>query len=37
MITVRSFLVLGLSLVLGMAIFGAQIGRAVKIGREFEQ
>jgi uncharacterized protein len=37
MITFRSFLVLGLFLVLGMAIFGAQIGRAVKIGREFEQ
>jgi len=37
MITVRSFLVLGLSLVLGMAIFGAQIGRTVKIGRAFEQ
>jgi hypothetical protein len=37
MITVRSFLVLGLSLVCGLAIFGAQIGRAVRIGREFEQ
>jgi uncharacterized protein len=37
MITVRSFLVLGLSLILGLAVFGAQIGRAVKIGREFEQ
>jgi hypothetical protein len=37
MITVRSFLVLGLSLILGLAVFGAQIGRAVRIGREFEQ
>jgi len=37
MITVRSFLVLGLSLVLGLAIFGVQIGRAVKKGREFDR
>jgi hypothetical protein len=37
MITVRSFLVLGLSLVLGLAIFGVQIGRAVKTGREFDR
>jgi uncharacterized protein len=37
MMTVRSFLVLGLSLVLGLTIFGAQIGRAVKTGREFDR
>lgn len=37
MITVRSFLVLGLSLVLGLAIFGVQIGRAVRAGREFDR
>ncbi len=37
MITIRSFLVLGLSLVAGLAIFGAQIGRAVKAGREFDR
>jgi len=36
-ITIRSFLVLGLSLVAGLAIFGAQIGRAVKAGREFDR
>jgi len=35
--TVRSFLVLGLSLVLGLTIFGVQIGRAVKTGREFDR
>lgn len=34
---VRSFLFLGLSLVLGLAIFGVQIGRAVKTGREFDR
>ncbi len=37
MITMRSFLVLGLSLILGLAIFGHQIGRAVKTGREFDR
>lgn len=37
MITVRSFLVLGLSLVLGLTIFGVQIGRAVRAGREFDR
>jgi hypothetical protein len=37
MITIRSFLVLGLSLVLGLAIFGFQIGRAVRAGREFDR
>ena len=34
MITIRSFLVLGLSLVLGLTLFGFQIGRAVRTGRE---
>ena len=37
MITIRSFLVLGLSLVLGLTIFGFQIGRAVRTGREFDR
>jgi hypothetical protein len=37
MITIRSFLVLGLSLVVGLAIFGVQIGRAVRMGREFDR
>jgi len=37
MITIRSFVVLGLSLIAGLAIFGAQIGRAVKTGREFDR
>jgi hypothetical protein len=37
MITIRSFVVLGLSLVVGLAVFGAQIGRAVKTGREFDR
>ncbi len=37
MITMRSFLVLGLSLIIGLAVFGAQIGRAVKKGREFDR
>ena len=37
MITIRSFLVLGLSLVLGLTIFGVQIGRAVRTGREFDR
>jgi len=37
MITVRSFVVLGLSLIAGLANFGHQIGRAVKNGREFDR
>ena len=37
MVTIRSFLVLGLSLIIGLTIFGAQIGRAVKKGREFDR
>jgi hypothetical protein len=37
MITIRSFLVLGLSLIVGLAIFGVQIGRAVRMGREFDR
>ncbi|HEX3716695.1 MAG TPA: SIMPL domain-containing protein [Verrucomicrobiae bacterium] len=35
--TIRSFVVLGLSLVLGLAIFGIQIAHAVKTGREFDR
>src|SRR5512132_1383177 len=37
MISIRSVLVLGLSLVLGLTIFGVQIGRAVRLGREFDR
>ncbi len=37
MITIRSFVVLGLSLIVGLAIFGGQIGKAVKTGREFDR
>jgi len=37
MVAIRSFLVLGLSLIVGLAIFGAQIGRAVRKGREFDR
>ncbi len=37
MVTLRSFLVLGLSLIVGLALFGIQIGRAVKKGREFDR
>jgi len=37
MITIRSFLVLGASLILGLGLFGVQIGRAVKAGREFDR
>jgi hypothetical protein len=37
MITMRSFVALGLSLILGLAIFGHQIGKAVKTGREFDR
>jgi len=33
---VRSFVVLGFSLVLGLAIFGIQIAHAVRTGREFD-
>jgi hypothetical protein len=36
-ITTRSFLVLGLSLVVGLTIFGFQVGRAVRAGREFDR
>ena len=35
--TTRSFLVLGLPLILGLAIIGFQIGRAVNTGREFDR
>jgi uncharacterized protein len=37
MITFRSFAVLGLSVVVGLAIFGLQLGKAVKMGREFDR
>ena len=37
MIAIRSFVVLGLSLILGLAIFGFQVGRAVRMGREFDR
>jgi len=37
MITTRSFAVLGALLALGLAIFGVQIGAAVKKGREFDR
>lgn len=37
MITLRSFTILGLSLVVALAIFGFQIVRAVKKGREFDR
>jgi len=37
MVTIRSFLVLGCCLVLSFLIFGFQIGRAVKRGREFDR
>ena len=37
MITTRSVAVLGLSLIVGLAIFGYQVGRAVKKGREFDR
>ncbi len=37
MVTTRSFAVLGLSLILGLAVFGIQLGRAVRTGREFDR
>ena len=37
MITTRSFAVLGFLLAVGLAIFGVQIGQAVKKGREFDR
>ncbi len=37
MITTRSFAVLGAFLAIGLAIFGYQVGRAVKLGREFDR
>ena len=37
MITTRSFAVLGALLALGLAVFGVQIGAAVKKGREFDR
>jgi len=37
MITTRSFAVLGLSLIIALAVFGVQIVRAVKKGREFDR
>jgi uncharacterized protein len=37
MITTRSFAILGLLLAAGLAVFGVQIGQAVKRGREFDR
>lgn len=37
MIKTRAFLILGLCLAAGLAIFGFQVGRAVKVGREFDR
>ena len=37
MVTTRSFAVLGALLALGLALFGLQIGAAVKRGREFDR
>jgi hypothetical protein len=37
MVKNRSFVVLGLCLVIGLAIFGFQLGRAVRLGREFDR
>lgn len=37
MITTRSFAVLGALLALGLAVFGVQIGKAVRNGREFDR
>jgi len=37
MITTRSFAVLGTLLAVGLAVFGLQIGQAVKKGREFDR
>lgn len=37
MITTRSFAVLGILLAAGLAIFGVQVGQAVKKGREFDR
>ncbi len=35
--TTRPFLALGICLALGLAVFGAEVGRAVKLGREFDR
>jgi uncharacterized protein len=35
--SLRCFLALGLSLIVGLVVFGVQIGRAVKRGREFDR
>jgi len=37
MFTHRAFLILGLSLIIGLVAFGAQLGHAVKRGREFDR
>ena len=37
MIAPRSFFVLGLSLIIALGVFGFQVGRAVKMGREFDR
>ncbi|HEY3855551.1 MAG TPA: SIMPL domain-containing protein [Verrucomicrobiae bacterium] len=36
-ITSRSFVILGLSVIIGLGIFGVEIGRAVRTGREFDR
>ncbi len=37
MVTTRSFAVLGFSLIFGLGLFGWQVKRAVKLGREFDR
>jgi uncharacterized protein len=37
MVSTRAFAVLGLLLAVGLAIFGHQVGRAVRLGREFDR
>src|ERR1700722_20126528 len=37
MTTIRPFVILGFSLIVGLAIFGLEIGHAVKTGREFDR
>jgi hypothetical protein len=36
-VTNRSFVVLGLAIIIGLAIFGFEVKRAVKLGREFDR
>lgn len=37
MISTRAVVILGLSLILGLGLFGVQVRRAVKLGREFDR